>query len=355
MRPFGLAASLHDAVALAEAWPGARMSFGGDGADCDILAPHDLNFGKSLPFGRPQCIFSFGNAGSAGIAAVAAPIIDALTEVAGTGFMAVCLAAPWAGRTVYQGHLFENGGMKGNLVREFSLALRGGVGLVAHEVVAAGVAAVKKRCAALKEQGRALALIDAISGDDCVLVAAACAGFSLLGGGAWLAPRREGAAAEQPDGPVAILSGALDRQTVFQLGAARLAMPVYDLDFSRPNPAADALTWARRKLGEPMVIAGTASPDRVTPGAPAAAVLGEVAKGLVAAGVRRLVITGDATARGVITALEIQNVTVGAAFGPLTWLRTETLAISIKPSGAGTKNLFLSEFGPQIRLNATAE
>jgi len=354
-RPFGLAASLHDAVALAEAWPGVRMAFAGDGADCDIFAPASLVMPVSLPAGRPHYFFAFGNAGAAGVAAISAPMIDALTEAAGTGFMAVCLAAPWRGRTVYQGHLFEDGGLKGNLVREFSLVLQGGVGLVPREVVAAGAAGVKKRCAALKEQGRALALIDAINDDDCAVVAAACAGLPLVGGGAWLAASGDAAVAEQPDGPLAILSGALDRQTVFQLGAARLAMPVFDLDFSEPRAAAEALTWAAQNMNEPFVIASTASPDRVTPGAPAATVLGEVAKELVAAGVRRLMITGDETARAVIAAVGIQNVTVGAPFGPLTWLHLKDIALCIKPSGAGTKNLFLSEFGPQIRLNATAE
>jgi uncharacterized protein YgbK (DUF1537 family) len=233
--------------------------------------------------------------------------------------------------------------------------MQGGVGLVAHEIVAAGTPAVKKRCAALKDQGRALALIDAIDDEDCAAVAEACAGFPLTGGGAWLAPRCEGGMSEQPDGLLAILSGALDRQTVFQLGAARLAMPVCDLDFSSADPAGDALAWAAAKLDEPFVIASTASPDRVTPGVPAEAVLGAVAKGLVGAGVRRFVITGDVTARAVIAALGIQNVTVGASIGPLTWLHHGDMAICIKPSGAGTKNLFLSEFGPQIRLNATAE
>jgi uncharacterized protein YgbK (DUF1537 family) len=330
------------------------MAFAGDGADCDIFVPEKLS-GAALPTGRPQYCFAFGNADSAGIATISAPMIDALTAATGTGFMVACLAAPWAGRTVYQGHLFENGGLKGNLIREFSIALQGSVGLVAHETVAAGPPAIKKRCAALKEQGRTLALVDAIDDDVCAKLAAACTGFPLLGGSAWLAARGDAPAAAQPDGPLAILSGALDRQTVFQLGAARLAMPVHDLDFARGDPAGDALSWAERHIGEPIMIASTASPDRVTAGAPAAAVLGEVAKGLVAAGVRRLVITGDATARAVISALAIGNVTVGAAFGPLTWLQAGNFAISIKPSGAGTKNLFLSEFGPQIRLNATAE
>jgi uncharacterized protein YgbK (DUF1537 family) len=221
------------------------------------------------------------------------------------------------------------------LVREFSLALQGGVGLVARDIVAAGAAAVKKRCSALKEQGRALALIDAIDAEDCARVAAACVGLPLMGGGAWLVGRGE-AVAEQPDGPLAILSGALDRQTVFQLGAARLAMPVFDLDFLAADPVEDALARSSQKMSEPFVIASTASPDRVTPGAPAADIIGEVAKRLVEAGVRRLVITGDRTARAVIASLGIQNVTVGAALGPLTKRRRRKKPFSLRIRAANT-------------------
>jgi uncharacterized protein YgbK (DUF1537 family) len=131
---------------------------------------------------------------------------------------------------------------------------------------------------------------------------------------------------------------------------------VYDLDFLRSNPAAAALAWAaEQKIGEVFVLASTASPDRVTAGTNAAGALGEVAKGLVAAGIRRLVITGEDTARAVLAALGITAVTVGAGLGPLRWLHAGELALCLKPPGAGTKSLFLYDFEPQIRLNATAE
>jgi uncharacterized protein YgbK (DUF1537 family) len=353
VKPFGLAATLHDAVALAHGFgPRARISFGPPDGETDILAPAGRVLGPAavagIPAGRSQYFFAFGDA-------AAAPVIDALTNATGTGFMVACLAAPWRKRTVYQGHLFENGVLIGNLLRDFAMELQGGAGLVPHETVAAGAAAIRRRCAALKEQGKALALVDAIDEDDCAAVADSFAGFPLAGGGAWLAEKNPAVAA-QPAGPVAILSGALDRQTVFQLGAARLVMPVYDLDFLRSNPAAAALAWAaEQKIGEVFVLASTASPDRVTAGADAAGALGEVAKGLVAAGIRRLVITGEDTARAVLAALGITAVTVGAGLGPLRWLHAGELALCLKPPGAGTKSLFLYDFEPQIRLNATAE
>jgi len=352
VKPFGLAATLHDAVALAHGFgSGARLSLGPADDETDILGPAGRVLGPAalagMPAGRSQYFFAFGDAG-------AAPVIDALTEATGTGFMVACLAAPWRKRTVYQGHLFENGALIGNLLREFALELHGGAGLVAHEIVSTGAEAIRRRCAALKEQGKALALVDAINDDDCAAVAESFSAFPLVGGGAWLAGVNA-AVVPQPAGPVAIISGALDRQTVFQLGAARLAMPVYDLDFSHPDPAAAALAWAAPKIGEAFVVASTASPDRVTPGVDAAGVLGKVAKFLVAAGIRRLVITGEDTARAVMAALGITAATVGAELGPLRWLHAGDLAFCLKPPGSGTKSLFLYDFEPQIRLNATAE
>ncbi len=358
MRPLGLAATLHDAVALAQAFgPGARLSFGAADETTDILAPKTpiLAPAPSLPQGRPQYIFTFGNAGAAAIAPLAAPMIDVLAATTGTGFMAACLAAPWAGRTVYQGHLFQGGRLQANLAHEFSMELQGSTGLIAHETVAAGAAAIRKACAALKEQGRTLALIDAINDDDCAAITEALSGFPLIGGSAWLAAQPHLAEPPPPSGPVAILSGALDRQTIFQVGAARLAMPVFDLDFTRANPTAEALAWAEQKIGEPFIIASTASPDRITQGAPAAATLAAIAQGLAAAGVKRFLVTGNDTASAVIAALGLRHLTAGAAFGPLRWLESGTIAICVKPGHIGAKSLFLADFEPQIRLNAPAE
>ncbi len=358
-RPFGLAATLHDAAALAQAFgPGARLSFGAADETTDILAPKSPVLtpdSANLPKGRPQYIFTFGNADAAAIAPIAAPMIDALATAGGTGFMAACLAAPWAGRTVYQGHLFQGGRLQGNLAHEFSMELQGSTGLIAHETVAAGATAIRRACAALKEQGRTLALIDAINDDDCEAITEALSGLPLIGGSAWLGAQPHLAEPPLPTGPVAILSGALDRQTIFQVGAARLAMPVFDLDFSAPNPVADALAWATPKISEPFIIASTASPDRIAPGAPATTTLAAIAKSLAEAGVKRFLVTGNDTASAVIAALGLRHLTVGAAFGPLRWLESGSLAICVKPGHIGVKSLFLADFEPQIRLNAPAE
>jgi uncharacterized protein YgbK (DUF1537 family) len=344
--PFGIAATLRDAAVLAEHFgPGARLGFGhGDG---DILVLSDRRL-PAIPAGRDRYMFAFSAEPDA-----AAPVIEYLARATGTGFMAACCARPWAGRCVYQGHLFVHGRLAGNLVQQFSRALDGGVGLVPRETVAAGALAIRRACGALKDQGRILALIDAVDEADCAAVADALAAMPLTGGG-WLAPGGEVAAPPPPAGPLAILSGALDRQTIFQIGAARAALPVFDLDLLHPGPAA-ALAWAGPRIGSPFIITSSVPPDRLTPGAPAAEILGMIAQGLVQRGVSRLIVAGSKTAGAVIAALGVETLTVGAGFAGLRWLQSATFAIAVKPGGAGGKNLFLSEFGPQIRLNATAE
>jgi uncharacterized protein YgbK (DUF1537 family) len=352
--PFGIAATLQNALALAEAFgPGAEIGFlAADGAilapKAAFLSPADAI--RAFRPGRAKYHFAF----EANAPDEVAPVIEALIQTAGTGFMPVCLAAPWAGRSVYQGHLFQGGRLIGNVSRDFAVALGGSVGVVAHEIVAAGALAIRRACAALKEQGRALAILDCINEDDCAAVAAAFGAFALTGGGAWAVARPHGAEPDAPAGRLAILSGALDRQTVFQIGAARGAVPVFDLDFAAADPAGAALAWAA-KQDQNFIITSTVPPDRLSAGAPVDGFFGQIALRLVAGGTKRLILAGTGTACAVIGALGLERLVAGAAFEGLRWLQAPGLAICVKPGGAGPKNLFLSEFGPQIRLNAPAE
>jgi uncharacterized protein YgbK (DUF1537 family) len=357
-RPIGLAATFADAAALAEAFgPGAAIGLGHFTPDLDILAPAGpvLQPDAAAAAARAGAAKYFLAFGHAAPVAELAPLVELLCQAAGTGFMAACPAAPWAGRTMYQGHLFEGGKLRGNLVQEFAAALGGGVGLVAHETVRQGAAAIGKACVRLKEQGRILALIDALDDDDGAAVAEALGLQAVAGGGAWAAARPHMPEPAQPDGPVAILAGALDRQTNFQIGAARPFMPVFDLDFASADPVADATNWAAAHTGTPFIVTSTVAPDLLTPGAPAAAMLGRIAAGLAALGIQKFVVAGGATMAACLAELGITRLIVGAGFGPFRWLQAGKFAFCFKPAGAGQKNLFLSEFEPQNRLNEEAK
>jgi uncharacterized protein YgbK (DUF1537 family) len=284
-------------------------------------------------------------------------LIARLCAQSGAGFMAACLAAPWAGRRVFQGHVFERATLRGNLMQHYAMALDGAVGLVPRETVAAGPGAVRKAVTRLKEQGRMLALIDAVEDQDCATVTEALAGLPLRGGGAWLAapPRAAESAPAEPAGTIAILSGATDRDTVLQVGTARAQLPVFDLDFTADDPASAALHWAAQQTAPRYIISSSLPPDRLTPGAPAAAIFARIAACLADFGVQHFLLTGGETASAVLSALNVNRLTVGAPFGPLRWLHGATATYCIKPRGVGGKNLFLPEFEPQIRLNEPAK
>ncbi|HQT65077.1 MAG: hypothetical protein B7Z75_01215 [Acidocella sp. 20-57-95] len=363
MNIYGLAATTQDAASLAQqAGPGCVVGFGAEQAgSSNILAPAglELNAGEAntaLRLGRPQYFFTFGNAPSAAKPDSVAPMIEFLTTGSGVGFMAACLAHPALGRTCYQGHVFEAGRWQGDAVRGFGGVLDGGVGLVAHDIVAGGTAAIRRHCSALKEQGKSLALIDCINDDDASAIAQAVAGMTLIGGAAWLAEPVYAAAPPPPAGQIAILSSANDRQSIFQLGAARAVLPALELDVTAPEASANALAWAANAAGSlPFMIATAALPGRDVADGPVADVFGRIASGLADLGVRRLVLCGDVCTQAVLAALGIKRLTRGADCGPLAWLQNNLFSICIKPTGIGPKNLFLTSFEPQLSRNETSE
>ena len=360
LSPSALAWTLQDAVALATAWgAGTRLARGTDAGNA-ILAPAGLALSgrevmSALQTSPDQLFFSFGNQEAAPDASALAPLLDCLIEQSGTGFMAASFAAPALGRTVYQGHLFQDGRLAVNLHHALRTALSGRVAVVQHEVVAAGVPAIRRKLASLKEQGAALALLDAVDMAQCAAIAAAVAAQPLRGGPAWLCPAETGHGAEAPGGALAILSGALDRQTLYQLGAARHALPFLQIDPAAPNPAAHALAWAQTQGGQPLIITASTTPDKLHHGLPAAPILAEIAAGLADAGVRRFVLTGNDTASAILDRLNVRTLETGAAAAGLRWLSGGNYHFLLKPGGFGARDLFLDGFEPQIRLNATAE
>jgi uncharacterized protein YgbK (DUF1537 family) len=361
MKPYGIAANLSDAVALTAAFgPGAKIGIG-TAQDCDILAPGGLVLSlaearAALALRAARYVFTFGNTGSADLAVVG-PVIDLLATASGTGFVAACLATPWDGRGVYQGHLFDRGSLQSDLKRDLAGYIEGRIGIVTHATVAAGAQAVRGRLVAMKEQGVRLALVDAIDDDHCGTIAEALAPQPVIAGPAWISSRSApGHAPAAPVGAVAILSGALDRQTLMQTAIARTAMPVLDLDLSRHADAVSgAVAWARPHFAAAFMITSSAPPDKIGDGAVAAEMLAAIAAALAGAGIRNFMLVGNDTAALVLTRLGITGLVAGASFAGLRWLQAGAINILIKPGGYGAKNLFLYEFEPQSRLNEPAE
>jgi uncharacterized protein YgbK (DUF1537 family) len=377
VKPYGIAARLVDAVALTAAFgAGTKIGIGAaEAGACDILAPAapvlSLEEARAAcAIGASQYVFTFGNTESVGLSAVIGPVLDLLASATGTGFLAACLATPWAGRGVYQGHLFQNGNLQSDLKRDLAPYIEGRIAVLAHARIAAGPVAIRAQLTALKEQGVRLALLDAIDDAACGVIAEALAGQPVIAGPAWIsqgagAPDAGSPEAGPPEpnsnpvtGPVAILSGALHRQNLIQIAAARPAMPVLDVDLSQSPGivAASALAWARPHFeSSAFVITTSVPPDKIQAGKPASQTLAAVAEALAGAGVRNFVLAGNHTAALVLRRLGITRLVAGQAFAGLRWLQAADLNFLVKPGGYGAKNLFLYEFEPQSRLNAPAE
>ena len=372
-----LALTLQDAAALASTWgPGTQIARGAasgatqgavsgatQGAasgDANIFAPSGFTLSEheaetALKSGAGRYFFSCGNQGAAPDFSSLAPLLDLLLERSGIGFMAACLAAPAQGRTVYQGHLFQDNRLVANLHHALSEQLSGRVSIIPHDIIATGPTAIRRRIAACREQGIALALLDAVDHAQCQAIATALETKLLTAGPAWLSGESQKPEPAAPEGKLAIISGALDRQTLFQLGAARAMIPFLQLDAAAPGTAATALAWAAGQDAPKFIISASAPPDRLHPQAPVAEILADIAAGLADAGIRRFVITGNDTASVILSRLGVKTLTAGASIAGLRWLSGAGYNFLLKPAGFGGRDLFLGGIEPQIRLNAAAE
>jgi 3-dehydrotetronate 4-kinase len=321
------------------------------------------------------------------------PVADALVEALGCGFALACPAFPANGRSVFQGHLFvgqallNESGMENhpltpmrdaNLVRVLSRQTDGMVGLVPFATVAKGADTIRLAMLALKEQGRRYAIVDAVTEDNLFAIGAAAASHPLITGGSGIAIglpsnfRNSGAlsaggdagALPSVEGHAAVLAGSCSRATLFQIGAAREHLPTLELDaLATPDAAAltaQALDWVDGKLGAaPVVIAASAPPDRVAAlqaalGRDAAGALVEdtmarIAAGLVARGVRRLVVAGGETSGAVVSRLGVQRLRIGAEIDPgVPWTYAEgagpPMLLALKSGNFGGRDFFAGAF-----------
>lgn len=355
----GIGFTLRDAVALAEArGPGTRIALG-PGEAADIVAPAGLILTPTearaalAPAGR--VFFSFGNQAAFPEAEPLAQTLDEVAAGAGTGFMLACAAEPGFRRFAYQGHVFQDGLLLADLRRALAPHLSGRAVVVTYETVAKGGPDLLRRISATREHGAVMALLDAVDETQCAALAPVMAGQLCAGGPAWAAGLPVPSyAAEPPDGHTAILSGALDRQTLFQLGAARGEMPLRQIDPTAPAIEA-ALEWAAAQPQHFILSTSAAPGQRGTPGPLAAEALGEIAAGLAAQGLRRFVLAGNDTAALILRRLGIGALTACGVWQGLCWLVAGDYKFLLKPGGFGGQHLFPDGFGPQIRLNEAAK
>jgi len=319
------------------------------------------------------------------------PVAEALLDALGGDFTLYCPAFPEAGRTIFKGYLFvgdvllSESGMKDHpltpmrdpsLVRVLQAQSRGKVGLVHHAAVAKGPEAIAAAFAGLRRAGIRHAVVDAIADRDLEAIGEAAADFPLITGGSGIALglpgnfRRQGlletgeaAALPRIDGPAAVISGSCSTATQGQVVHLRDRAPAFAIDpiaAAEGRPVvAEALAWAKPQLGnQPVMVYATAAPEAVAAvqrrlgrekaGAVVEETLGAIADGLVAAGVRRLVVAGGETAGAVVHALGVTGLRIGGQIDPgVPWtvsLGDRPLALALKSGNFGAPDFFLRAF-----------
>ena len=356
-------------------------------------------------FGMRQCVFKYCSTFDSTPAGNIGPVTEALLDALGTGFTIACPAFPENGRTVYRGHLFvgdellSDSGMRqhpltpmtdANLVRVLQAQCKRCVGLVRQDSVAQGAPAVRARFDALRADGVAIAIADAITNDDLRTLAAACADLPLLTAGSglalglpavyaqrgWLVPDAHAAALDAPRGAAAVLAGSCSLATNTQVQRWREAgLPVFAIDpraLARDEPVAlDAIAWALARQTESpsraVLVCATTPPAELKAvqaelgaaraGALVEACLAQIARGLVAQGVRRLVVAGGETSGAVVQALGVTRLRIGPAICPgVPWTQADDrphdppLHLALKSGNFGGPDFF----GEALRMDVLA-
>jgi uncharacterized protein YgbK (DUF1537 family) len=317
------------------------------------------------------------------------PVIDALMTALKTDLTIACPAFPENKRTIFKGYLFvgdvllSESGMHdhpltpmtdSNLVRVLQRQTQRKVGLIGYEHVAQGVAAIRAHIAQLRTEGVEIAIVDAISNDDLLRIGEACADLPLLTAGSgialglppnfrrngWLGEHTDAEAMDYPVGRRAVISGscsvATQAQAAHFIAAGR---PAFAIDPRQLAAGIDvvgaALAWAiPHLLHDIPLIYATANAESVKAVQAAIGVeragtlveqaLSAIADGLVANGVRQLIVAGGETSGAVVSTLGVSGLRIGRQIDPgVPWtlsLGERPLALALKSGNFGSENFF---------------
>lgn len=320
------------------------------------------------------------------------PVTEALMDALGTDFTVATPAFPDNQRSVFKGHLFvgdvllAESGMRdhpltpmtdSNLVRVMQAQCKRKVGLLDYSVVALGEAAVLQRTDQLRAQGVGIAIVDALSNADLLVLGRALAKLPLLTAGSGLAiglpanfsvqPSASASGLPAARGFTAVLSGSCSVATNAQVrhfidaGLAAFAIDPLQLA-AGADVAAQALDWASERLGaQPVLLYSTADATAVKAaqarlGVQAAGDLVEqaiarIAKGLVERGVGQLIVAGGETSGACVQALGIDRMQVGMQVAPgVPWCHATTgldgrpLHLLLKSGNFGAPDIFSRAF-----------
>jgi 3-dehydrotetronate 4-kinase len=320
------------------------------------------------------------------------PVTEALMDALGADFTVATPAFPDNQRTVFKGHLFvgdtllAESGMRSHpltpmtdsyLVRVLQAQCRRKVGLVDYRTVAGGVDAVRERMAQLRAQGVGIAVVDAVSNADLLVLGQAFAGLPLLTAGSGLAiglganfgiaPSTTACVLPPAQGARAVLSGSCSEATNAQVRHfVEAGYPAFAVDPLQVTDGLDvvhqALDWATPRLGNrPVLVYSSAAPASVhaaqaqlgvqAAGALVEKTLSAIAVALVRQGVRQLVVAGGETSGACVKALGVTRMQVGPQVAPgVPWCHAATglgghaLHLLLKSGNFGDTDIFSQSF-----------
>jgi uncharacterized protein YgbK (DUF1537 family) len=322
------------------------------------------------------------------------PVADALLDTLGSDFTIFSTAFPATARTIFNGYLFvgpvllSESGMRHHpltpmtdpsLVRVLQRQTRRKVGLIPLSIVQAGADAVRAEIARLRGEGIAHAIVDAVADGDLMIIGAACAELKLVTGGsgvsmglpenfrrAGLLPANDKAASlPAASGHAAILAGSCSTATLGQIADFEKRGAARRLDTAALCEGRDvvgpALDWARAQLGRgPVLLSSSGTPEAVkavqarfgveTSSQRIEAAMAALARGLVEAGVGRLVVAGGETSGAVVNALGARALRIGPEIDPgVPWTSAtiaggRTIALALKSGNFGAVDFFTKAF-----------
>ncbi|CAN7764091.1 four-carbon acid sugar kinase family protein [Variovorax sp. LjRoot175] len=321
------------------------------------------------------------------------PVTEALMDALDCDFTIATPAFPDNKRTVFKGYLFagevllNESGMQNhpltpmtdaNLVRVLQAQTRRKVGLIDHVAVAQGPAAIGERIAQLRADGVGIAIVDAVSNDDLLRLGPALAEMPLVTAGSGvaiglpgnfgIAPSSAASALPAASGQQAVVSGscslATNRQVQHFIASGRPALGIDPLRIAAGvDVVAEALAWAAPLVESgPVLVYSTAESGAVKSvqgrlgveeaGAMVERAIAAIARGLVAQGVRQLVVAGGETSGACVQALGIAQLQIGAQIDPgVPWCHAVSeaaggagLHIALKSGNFGTDDFFSKAF-----------
>ena len=316
------------------------------------------------------------------------PVTEALMNLLDVPLTIACPAFPANSRTVYRGHLFvgdtllSDSPMKdhpltpmrdANLVRVLQQQTGLPIGLLGHDAVDRGSAAIAAGFRQAANGGKRILIVDAVTDVHLRAIGAAAADMKLITGGSGIAIglpanfRRPSTEETQhpsfaaPEGRAVILAGSCSAATRRQIAAAiadRVTAIKIDpaaiaggkttasaiieaiVGCSHPTP----LVYSSAEPGE--VNAAQAALGRERAGELVEHFLSEVATGLRDQGFRRFIVAGGETSGAVVNALKIPALRIGPEIDPgvpwtLSFGEGPELALALKSGNFGTDDFFL--------------